>query len=197
MRAQLSFVRALSLAERCSEAKSASRRAYRGEFGEETGRTISRRAIADGQAQDRNAAAAGRSDNRLGAPGRTAVRQRAWTMSTSPTHRVNPQIFCAITRTNPRAHDIIAGISIGHRCSRVLSTRRARVIALRSRTRSIASPTGTDTRCFLNPRALIRISSIPTGSALPFPADVQLAMLRHDGGFGAGGDGSAGLCRRV
>jgi tRNA uridine 5-carboxymethylaminomethyl modification enzyme len=74
-----------------------------------------------------------------------------WCMSPVETRRVNPQLFCAITRTNeacmndpcqPPSLALFSG-AIGAR---------GRAIAPASRTRSTASPTATATRFSSNPK---------------------------------------------
>jgi tRNA uridine 5-carboxymethylaminomethyl modification enzyme len=53
------------------------------------------------------AAAARRAHDRLGAARGAAVDAEPWTMSPLTERRRNPQVFCAITRTNPRSHEVI------------------------------------------------------------------------------------------
>ena len=60
-----------------------------------------------GAAEDRHAAAARRPHDRLGAARGAAERDEAWTMSALDDGVRQPQLRCAITRTNWRTHEII------------------------------------------------------------------------------------------
>jgi tRNA uridine 5-carboxymethylaminomethyl modification enzyme len=87
-----------------------------------------------------------------------------WTMSPLTRARPLPQIFCGISRTNARTHDIIRAGLIARPCSPARSARGGRAIARRSRTRSTALPIATATRSSSNPKAWTIHWSIPTAS---------------------------------
>ena len=101
-----------------------------------------------------------------------------WTMSPLSEARVNPQLFCAITRTNARSHEIIRENL--HRSP--LFTGAIEAAGPRY------CPSIEDTihrfgdrdghQVFLEPEGLATPLVYPNGISTSLPADVQLAMLR-------------------
>jgi tRNA uridine 5-carboxymethylaminomethyl modification enzyme len=85
-----------------------------------------------------------------------------WCMSAVETRRVNPQLACAITRTNEAVHETIrANLHRSPLFSGAIGAR-GRAIAPASRTRSTALPTVTGIRFSSNPKGCRPIWSIPT-----------------------------------
>jgi tRNA uridine 5-carboxymethylaminomethyl modification enzyme len=101
-----------------------------------------------------------------------------WTMSPLTSRRANPQLFCAVTRTNARAHDIIrhnldcsplfAGeiVGVGPRyCP-----------SIEDKVHRFGDRDGH--QIFLEPEGLDDSAVYPNGISTSLPADVQLAMVR-------------------
>ena len=88
-----------------------------------------------------------------------------WTMSPMTSRRPNPQIFCGVTRTNARAHDLIRkNLDRSPLFSGAIDAQ-ARDIARLSRTKSIGLAIVTAIRCFSNLKVFLHTWSIPMGSA--------------------------------
>ena len=101
-----------------------------------------------------------------------------WTMSAMGSGRVNPQIFCAITRTNERSHDVIRNNlhrsplftgAIGASGPRYCPS-------IEDKIHRFADRDGH--QVFLEPEGLDDHLVYPNGISTSLPADVQLAMLR-------------------
>ncbi|QZH76171.1 MAG: tRNA uridine-5-carboxymethylaminomethyl(34) synthesis enzyme MnmG [Erythrobacter sp.] len=100
-----------------------------------------------------------------------------WTMSPLTPRRANPQVFCAITRTNPRAHDIIAANlyrsplftgAIGAAGPRYCPS-------IEDKIHRFADRDGH--QVFLEPEGLDTHLVYPNGISTSLPIDVQLAVL--------------------
>ncbi len=103
---------------------------------------------------------------------------RGWTMSPMSAGRAAPQLFCAITRTHSRTHDIIrsnldrsplfAGAieGIGPRYCPSIEDKIHRFADRESH------------QVFLEPEGLDDVAVYPNGISTSLPADVQLAMVR-------------------
>ncbi len=102
-----------------------------------------------------------------------------WTMSDLSNHRVNPQIFCAITRTNPRAHDIIArNLDRSPMFTGAIDATGPRYCpSIEDKIHRFADRDGH--QVFLEPEGLDTHFVYPNGISTSLPADVQLAMLRQ------------------
>lgn len=102
-----------------------------------------------------------------------------WTMSPLTQARRNPQIFCAITRTNPRAHDIIA--SNLHRSplfTGAIDAAGPRYCpSIEDKIHRFADRDGH--QVFLEPEGLTTHLVYPNGISTSLPEDVQLAMLHE------------------
>lgn len=101
-----------------------------------------------------------------------------WTMSAMGIRRVNPQVFCAITRTNPRSHDIIRNNlhrsplftgAIGAQGPRYCPS-------IEDKIHRFADRDGH--QVFLEPEGLSTHLVYPNGISTSLPAEVQLEMLR-------------------
>ncbi len=106
-----------------------------------------------------------------------------WTMSPLTRSRTNPQIFCAITRTNPQAHDIIAANL--HRSplfSGAIGAVGPRYCpSIEDKIHRFATRDGH--QVFLEPEGLDTHLVYPNGISTSLPADVQLAFLRSMAGL--------------
>ncbi|MBU2032770.1 MAG: tRNA uridine-5-carboxymethylaminomethyl(34) synthesis enzyme MnmG [Alphaproteobacteria bacterium] len=102
----------------------------------------------------------------------------AWTMSPLTPSRVNPQVFCAITRTNARSHAIIAANL--HRSplfSGAIGAQGPRYCpSIEDKIHRFADRDGH--QVFLEPEGLGSAMVYPNGISTSLPEDVQLAMLR-------------------
>lgn len=109
--------------------------------------------------------------------------EQDWTMSPMSSGRIAPQLFCAITRTNPTMHEIIrtnldrsplfAGAieGIGPRyCP-----------SIEDKVHRFADREGH--QVFLEPEGLDNATVYPNGISTSLPADVQLAMIRSMAGL--------------
>ena len=101
-----------------------------------------------------------------------------WTMSPLGGGRINPQVFCAITRTNARAHDVIRANlhrsplftgAIGALGPRYCPSIEDKIHRFADRDSH---------QVFLEPEGLDTHLVYPNGVSSSLPADVQLAMLR-------------------
>lgn len=101
-----------------------------------------------------------------------------WTMSPLTQKRVNPQVFCAITRTNQRAHEII-GNNL-HRSplfTGAIDAAGPRYCpSIEDKIHRFADRDGH--QVFLEPEGLDTHFVYPNGISTSLPVDVQLAMLR-------------------
>ena len=109
--------------------------------------------------------------------------EEVWTMSALSTRRVNPQIFCAITRTNERAHDIIrANLDRSPLFSGAIGAAGPRYCpSIEDKIHRFADRDGH--QVFLEPEGLNTSLVYPNGISTSLPADVQLAMLREMDGL--------------
>lgn len=106
-----------------------------------------------------------------------------WTMSALPCSaghggRVLPQLFCAITRTNPRTHDVIrANLHRSPLFSGAIGASGPRYCpSIEDKIHRFADRDGH--QVFLEPEGLDTHLVYPNGISTSLPADVQLAMLR-------------------
>lgn len=101
-----------------------------------------------------------------------------WTMSPLTRKRSNPQVFCAITRTNPRAHEII-GENL-HRSplfTGAIDAAGPRYCpSIEDKIHRFADRDGH--QVFLEPEGLDTHLVYPNGISTSLPVDVQLSMLR-------------------
>jgi tRNA uridine 5-carboxymethylaminomethyl modification enzyme len=101
-----------------------------------------------------------------------------WTMSPLTRQRANPQLFCAITRTNARSHDIIRGSL--HRSPLFTGAIEAAgpryCPSIEDKIHRFGDRDGH--QVFLEPEGLADHVVYPNGISTSLPADVQLAMLR-------------------
>ena len=102
-----------------------------------------------------------------------------WTMSAmGQGSRVNPQVFCAITRTNPRSHDVIrANLHRSPLFTGAIGAQGPRYCpSIEDKIHRFADRDGH--QIFLEPEGLDTHLVYPNGVSTSLPADVQLAMLR-------------------
>lgn len=101
-----------------------------------------------------------------------------WTMSPLTKTRVNPQIFCAITRTNPKSHDIIReNLHRSPLFSGAIDAAGPRYCpSIEDKIHRFADRDGH--QVFLEPEGLDTHFVYPNGISTSLPTDVQLAMLR-------------------
>ena len=101
-----------------------------------------------------------------------------WTMSTLTTARPNPQLFCAITRTNARSHDVIrANLHRSPLFSGAIGAQGPRYCpSIEDKIHRFADRDGH--QVFLEPEGLDTPLVYPNGISTSLPADVQLDMLR-------------------
>lgn len=101
-----------------------------------------------------------------------------WTMSAMSPARVNPQVSCAITRTNPRTHDIIrANLDRSPLFSGAIGARGPRYCpSIEDKIHRFANRDGH--QIFLEPEGLNTHLVYPNGISTSLPSDVQLQMLR-------------------
>lgn len=101
-----------------------------------------------------------------------------WTMSPLTAERKNPQLFCAITRTNARSHDVIR--SNLHRSplfTGAIDARGPRYCpSIEDKIHRFADRDSH--QIFLEPEGLGTHLVYPNGISTSLPADVQLEMLR-------------------
>ena len=107
-----------------------------------------------------------------------------WTMSSLTKERVNPQVFCAITRTNPESHDVIrANLHRSPLFSGAIDARGPRYCpSIEDKIHRFADRDGH--QVFLEPEGLDTPLIYPNGISTSLPADVQLDMLRTMDGLG-------------
>lgn len=101
-----------------------------------------------------------------------------WTMSPLTKERINPQIFCAITRTNPQSHDIIReNLHRSPLFSGAIGAAGPRYCpSIEDKIHRFADRDGH--QVFLEPEGLDTHLVYPNGISTSLPTDVQLAMLR-------------------
>lgn len=101
-----------------------------------------------------------------------------WMMSALGGERVNPQVFCAITRTNVRTHDTIrANLHRSPLFTGAIDARGPRYCpSIEDKIHRFADRDGH--QIFLEPEGLGTHLVYPNGISTSLPADVQLAMVR-------------------
>ncbi|WP_126173313.1 tRNA uridine-5-carboxymethylaminomethyl(34) synthesis enzyme MnmG [Altericroceibacterium xinjiangense] len=101
-----------------------------------------------------------------------------WTMSPLTERRANPQVFCAITRTNPDTHDVIrANLHRSPLFSGAIGATGPRYCpSIEDKIHRFADRDGH--QLFLEPEGLDTHLVYPNGISTSLPADVQLTMLR-------------------
>ncbi len=101
-----------------------------------------------------------------------------WTMSPLTHRRANPQVFCAVTRTNPQSHDIIReNLHRSPLFSGSIDAEGPRYCpSIEDKIHRFADRDGH--QVFLEPEGLATPMVYPNGISTSLPADVQLAMLR-------------------
>ena len=101
-----------------------------------------------------------------------------WTMSPMTQKRINPQVFCAITRTNVLAHEIIAeNLDRSPLFSGAIDASGPRYCpSIEDKIHRFADRDSH--QIFLEPEGLHTRLVYPNGISTSLPADVQLAMLR-------------------
>ena len=101
-----------------------------------------------------------------------------WTMSPMSGGRTNPEVFCAITRSNQRSHDVIrANLHRSPLFSGAIGARGPRYCpSIEDKIHRFADRDGH--QIFLEPEGLDTHLIYPNGVSTSLPADVQLAMLR-------------------
>lgn len=107
-----------------------------------------------------------------------------WTMSPLTPGRRNPQVFCAITRTNARSHDIIrSGLDRSPLFSGAIDAQGPRYCpSIEDKIHRFGDREGH--QVFLEPEGLDTHLVYPNGISTSLPVDVQLAMLRSMEGLG-------------
>ncbi len=101
-----------------------------------------------------------------------------WTMSPLTPQRVNPQIFCAITRTNERTHDIIrGGLNRSPLFTGAIEAAGPRYCpSIEDKIHRFADRDGH--QIFLEPEGLTTPLVYPNGISTSLPADIQLELLQ-------------------
>jgi tRNA uridine 5-carboxymethylaminomethyl modification enzyme len=101
-----------------------------------------------------------------------------WTMSPLTRRRGNPQLFCAITRTNVRSHDVIrASLHRSPLFTGAIDAVGPRYCpSIEDKIHRYGDRDGH--QVFLEPEGLANHLVYPNGISTSLPADVQLAMLR-------------------
>ena len=102
----------------------------------------------------------------------------SWTMSSTSGQRRNPELFCAITRTNQRAHDIIrANLDRSPLFSGAIGANGPRYCpSIEDKIHRFGDRDGH--QVFLEPEGLDTTAVYPNGISTSLPVDVQLDMLR-------------------
>ena len=101
-----------------------------------------------------------------------------WTMSSLTPRRSNPQVFCAITRTNARTHDIIrGGLDRSPLFSGAIDAHGPRYCpSIEDKIHRFVDRDGH--QIFLEPEGLTTHLVYPNGISTSLPVDIQLALLR-------------------
>lgn len=104
--------------------------------------------------------------------------QEPWSMSAIGAGRVLPQVFCAITRTNPASHDVIrANLHRSPLFSGAIGASGPRYCpSIEDKIHRFADRDGH--QVFLEPEGLDTHLVYPNGISTSLPADAQLSMLR-------------------
>ncbi|WP_100260102.1 tRNA uridine-5-carboxymethylaminomethyl(34) synthesis enzyme MnmG [Qipengyuania seohaensis] len=102
----------------------------------------------------------------------------SWTMSSLSEGRANPQVYCAITRTNERSHDIIrANLDRSPLFSGAIGAAGPRYCpSIEDKIHRFGDRDGH--QIFLEPEGLSTHLVYPNGISTSLPVDVQLDMLR-------------------
>ena len=108
-----------------------------------------------------------------------------WQMSALGAGRVLPQVFCAITRTNPRSHEVIrANLHRSPLFSGAIGAQGPRYCpSIEDKIHRFADRDGH--QVFLEPEGLDTHLVYPNGISTSLPADVQVTMLRTLAGLEA------------
>lgn len=106
-----------------------------------------------------------------------------WTMSSLTRGRVNPQLFCAITRTNTRTHDIVrANLDRSPLFSGAIDAQGPRYCpSIEDKIHRFGDRDGH--QIFLEPEGLDSYLIYPNGISTSLPVDAQEAMLRSIAGL--------------
>ena len=106
-----------------------------------------------------------------------------WTMSAMTKRRYVPQLFCAITRTNPQTHDIIrGGLDRSPLFSGAIQGQGPRYCpSIEDKIFRFADREGH--QVFLEPEGLDSHLIYPNGISTSLPVDIQLAMIRSMSGL--------------
>ena len=106
-----------------------------------------------------------------------------WTMSPLTKRRANPEVFCAITRTNQRAHDLIrANLDRSPLFSGAIDAAGPRYCpSIEDKIHRFGDRDGH--QVFLEPEGLASHMVYPNGVSTSLPVDVQLDMLRSMSGL--------------
>ncbi|MXO60501.1 tRNA uridine-5-carboxymethylaminomethyl(34) synthesis enzyme MnmG [Altererythrobacter salegens] len=109
--------------------------------------------------------------------------EEPWTMSLLTGRRVNPQVFCAITRTNERSHDIIrANLHRSPLFTGAIGAAGPRYCpSIEDKIHRFADRDGH--QVFIEPEGLASHLVYPNGISTSLPTDVQLDMLRTMAGL--------------
>lgn len=109
----------------------------------------------------------------------------AWTMSSLTTVRSNPQLFCAITRTNARSHDIVrANLDRSPLFTGAIDALGPRYCpSIEDKVHRFRDRDGH--QIFLEPEGLDSHLIYPNGISTSLPVDAQEAMLRSIAGLHA------------
>lgn len=102
----------------------------------------------------------------------------SWTMSPMSAGRIAPQLFCAITRTNARSHDIIRG-SLDRSplfAGEISGVGPRYCPSIEDKVHRFGDRDGH--QVFLEPEGLDDIAVYPNGISTSLPEDVQLEMVR-------------------
>ncbi|HEY6869938.1 MAG TPA: tRNA uridine-5-carboxymethylaminomethyl(34) synthesis enzyme MnmG, partial [Novosphingobium sp.] len=106
-----------------------------------------------------------------------------WTMSALTPRRLNPQVFCAITRTNPASHDVIrANLHRSPLFTGAIGASGPRYCpSIEDKIHRFADRAGH--QIFLEPEGLDTPLVYPNGISTSLPAEVQLELLRTMAGL--------------
>ncbi len=108
----------------------------------------------------------------------------AWTMSSLSQRRINPQLFCAISRTNQRTHAIVrANLDRSPLFSGAIDAQGPRYCpSIEDKIHRFGDRDGH--QIFLEPEGLDSHLIYPNGISTSLPVDAQLAMLQSIAGLG-------------
>ena len=107
----------------------------------------------------------------------------AWTMALAPNPIPQPQLSCAITRTNPRSHDVIrAGLGRSPLFAGAIEGRGPRYCpSIEDKVDRFGDRDGH--QIFLEPEGLRTYLVYPNGISTSLPTDVQVDLVRSIGGL--------------